>query len=260
MEQSEQNPFLVSRVTCISYYRCNAYPNYGYYLYVPKSFGTAQQPQQYALTVIVPGVDRNAETYRNLSKPYAEQNQSVLICPIFPAELGAWLGTYRLADNEHPCIEGLLAMIDEVAQHIPIEKEKFLLHGFSCGAQFAHRFFYLYPERLRCVSIGAPGDVTLLNAEKQWPEGTGGSEAIFGRAVIPEKLRKIPVQIVVGSLDDGRLGGEENPDRLTLSRNLHAAFEAHGVAAEHIIVDNVPHYGIKVLDPVFTFLSRYTKI
>jgi poly(3-hydroxybutyrate) depolymerase len=56
----------------------------------------------------------------------------------------------------------LLAMIDEVAIKYRVNKDRFLLHGFSGGGQFVHRFFYLHPKRLMGVSIGAPGRITYL--------------------------------------------------------------------------------------------------
>ena len=46
--------------------------------------------------------------------------------------------------------------------------------GFSGGAQFAHRFLYIHPGRLRAVSLGAPGLVTMLDETRAWWVGTGG--------------------------------------------------------------------------------------
>ncbi|MEJ7757326.1 MAG: hypothetical protein WKF83_14410 [Nocardioidaceae bacterium] len=43
----------------------------------------------------------------------------------------------------------LLAMVDEVAQKYHLDARRFLLHGFSGGGHFAHRFFYLHATRLQ---------------------------------------------------------------------------------------------------------------
>lgn len=56
----------------------------------------------------------------------------------------------------------LLAMVDEIAP-LPLAAGRFLMHGFSGGGHFAHRFFSLHPRRLLGASIGAPGMVTLLD-------------------------------------------------------------------------------------------------
>lgn len=69
----------------------------------------------------------------------------------------------------------LLDMIDCVASEWgSVDTRTFAIVGFSGGGQFVHRFFYLYPERVHAVSIGAPGRATPL-VDKAWPEGITGA-------------------------------------------------------------------------------------
>ena len=82
--------------------------------------------------------------------------------------------------------------------------------GFSGGGQFAHRFLYLYPERIKAVSIGAPGTVTLLDASIDWPRGIKNTQELFNRDVnLAEMGRVIGIQLVVGADDVAIHGGEE---------------------------------------------------
>lgn len=75
----------------------------------------------------------------------------------------------------------LLDMIDCVASEWgSIDTRTFAIVGFSGGGQFVHRFFYLYPERVHAVSIGAPGRATPL-IDAPWPEGIAGAPTTVAR-------------------------------------------------------------------------------
>lgn len=75
----------------------------------------------------------------------------------------------------------LLDMIDCVAAEWgSVDTRTFAIVGFSGGGQFVHRFFYLYPERVHAVSIGAPGRATPL-VDKPWPEGIRGAPTTVAR-------------------------------------------------------------------------------
>src|SRR5579863_1562975 len=54
------------------------------------------------------------------------------------------------------------------------------------------------PERLWAASIGAPGNVTVLDQTKDWSIGVGGFERHFGKPFDVAALKRVPVQMVVG--------------------------------------------------------------
>lgn len=89
-------------------------------------------------------------------------------------------------------------MIDEVAGRYGVNAERFLLYGYSGGGHFAHRFFYLHPERLKAVSIGAPGSVTLPDENHDYWVGCRNLEALFGKRLDIPAMRTVPVHQVVG--------------------------------------------------------------
>jgi hypothetical protein len=184
-------------------------PRFTYTLYVPAS----SSPQPLTLTVLIHGIQRNVEAMLDSYKEFADQNQCVLFVPLIPQgehyiELISSSGNIR-----YDLL--LLEMIDEMKNvHPMINTNKFLLHGFSAGGQFAHRFGYLHSHRLLGLSIGAPGSITLLDDTLNWPEGTRDLKSIFnGNDINFEIFKLLPIEICVGDRDR-RL---ENAERLKLN-------------------------------------------
>ena len=113
---------------------------------------------------------------------------------------------------------------------IPVDGEKFYLHGFSGGGQFAHRFFYLHPDRLAGVSIGAPGRITQLDDTPAVVAGHADLEQRFGRAIDLDALRRVPVLMVVGD-DDVETWEIDNPGE---SNWMDGAEETGGTRIERL--------------------------
>ncbi|HEX2139483.1 MAG TPA: hypothetical protein VHG33_07220, partial [Woeseiaceae bacterium] len=165
----------------------------------------------------------------------------------------------------------LHSMIDEVREELGRLEERFLLFGFSGGGQFAHRYFYLHPERLAAVSVGAPGTVTLLDDTEPWWHGVGNLERHFGTGVNLDAMRGVGVQTVIGELDaepwdidvpaDSDLwsdrrnwAGRNRRERLDA---LRASLERHGIRVEHTVVPGIGHDGYAVLESVMRFFERW---
>ena len=161
----------------------------------------------------------------------------------------------------------LLAMIDEVATAYNVDGDRVLIHGFSGGGHFAHRFFYLHPERLLACSIGAPGVVTLLDEEHDFWVGVQDLETMFGIAPDLAAMRSVAVQMVVGGddideweititpddrlwMDGADLAGGNRQNRMRL---LKESFERHGIPVRHDVIHGVTHEGAKILPAVMAF-------
>ena len=252
-------------------FACQADQRFSYCLYVPDSYDE-EGIQTYPLAVIVHGTNRTAQEYRDAFVDFAEANQCMVLAPLFPAGIiePGELSSYKfIAFHDIRFDHLLLAMVDEVADLYRVEAERFLLHGFSGGGHFAHRFFYLHPERLRGVSIGAPGLVTLLDPERDWWVGVRDLEDVFGKGLNLAAMREVPVQTVIGGEDSdtweitvepgGRywMPGANDAGRTRLDRlaSLKASFELAGIAVRHDIVPGVGHNGYAVLAPVKAFFA-----
>ncbi|MEU8635334.1 PHB depolymerase family esterase [Amycolatopsis sp. NPDC048633] len=241
-----------------------------YCLHVPENLGPRTP-----LVVVMHGTERNFLIYRDRLQPFADEHGVVVLAPLFPAGLidPADLHNYKFLEYQGIRYDhALLAMVEEVAQRYPIDPERFYLHGFSGGGQFAHRFFYLHPDRLAGVSIGAPGRITRLDDTQPWWLGTKDFEQRFGRAVDVEALRRVPVLMVVGDqdvetweitnrgepnwMDGAELTGATRVERL---RTLERDFLDHGIDVRFELVPGVAHRGSPVLPAVQEFFAELIK-
>lgn len=250
---------------------CQYDPRFSFCAYIPESFDESKR-DQYALAVIVHGSMRNAQQYRDAFLDFAEATNTIILAPLFPGGITEpWESDsykfVRVKDMEYDQV--LLAMVDEVSAHYGISGERFLLHGFSGGGQFVHRFFYLHPERLLGVSIGAPGNITDLDQTKPWYLGVSDYGEKFGTVLPLEEMRRVPVLMVIGSDDletwmindkqapfwiDGlELTGDNRVDRL---RTLRDSFEREGISVRYEELPGVSHEGFKVLPVVKDFFTH----
>jgi pimeloyl-ACP methyl ester carboxylesterase len=246
-------------------------PRFSYCTYVPPHIAQARHPMQ--LVVIVHGTGRAFVEYRDAFAEFARWNDCIVLCPLFPAGVlgdGNRDGFKHLREGDIRYDDVLLDMVDEVAEKFGCDFSRFMLFGYSGGGQFVNRFALLHPERLRAVSIGAPGSVTLLDADKNWWVGTRDMAERFGKGLDLEALRRVAVHMVVGKADletweiTHQQGGKfympgcndagcTRPERLA---TLRRSFEAAGVAVAMDVVDNVPHDGLKVVNIVQDFFAK----
>lgn len=241
-----------------------------YALYVPKDHTAQADPLP--LVVVQHGTGRSAELYRNNWKQFAIDHNCVILTPLFPAGLvePGELHSFKFLEYKGTRFdEELLHIVDEVGERFNTETERFLMHGFSGGGQFAHRFYYAHPDRLAGVSIGAPGRITELDDSLPWWLGTGGFKERFGIDIDLEALRAVPVQLVVGGEDTETweinnaggpnwMDGVEKTGRTRIERieKLRASFEAQGVMTRFDVVPGVAHKGSLVMPVVQEFMAE----
>ena len=145
--------------------------------------------------------------------------------------------------------------------------DKFNLFGFSGGGHFAHRFLYLWPDRLDAVSVGAPGSVTRIDDTRDFWLGTRNFETVFGKPLDLPAIRKVPVQLVVGACDVEEFVyppqfaafvedmGDIGKNRIERNTKLLENYQANGLDVRQTIVPKVAHDGHKVVDAVTAFFQ-----
>ncbi|MUG71041.1 alpha/beta hydrolase [Paenibacillus validus] len=250
---------------------CQYDKRFSYCTYIPANYG---QPHHaaYRLAVIVHGTGRTAQHYRDLFADFAEETNTIILAPLFPAGITepGELDSYKYVHFAGIRFDlALLSMVDEVAGKYGINADRFLLHGFSGGGQFAHRFFYLHANRLLGVSIGAPGYITYLDTSRPWHVGTGNFEQYYGVPVQLEDMRNVPVQLIIGSEDveTWEINNKDEPlwmdgidaaglTRLERIRALRDNYEREGLSVQYDEVPGVRHEGFKLLSPVKRFFSN----
>lgn len=151
--------------------------------------------------VAVHGISRNARALWDAFAPGAQACGRALLVPRFDPE--NWPQFQRI-DKVRPD----LALLDLI-HHAGPSGRKLDLFGFSGGAQLAHRFAMLYPHRLGCLHLAAPGWYCLPQPDIAWPRGwcraTGPrlrkvDAAALSRAQVSAYLA-LPVRIWVGAED-----------------------------------------------------------
>ncbi|WP_232668658.1 alpha/beta hydrolase [Pseudonocardia sp. TRM90224] len=242
---------------------------FSYCLYVP----TAHDPEgdPVPLVVLQHGTGRRGPQYRDRFAEWAEQHGALVLAPLFPAGIGDPDDLHNFKFIRYRGIrfdDVLLSMVDEVGDRFNVAADRFLLHGFSGGGQFVHRFAYLHPQRLRGLSIGAPGRITYIDPDSPWWTGLKGFEEEFGCPPRIEELRDVPVQMVVGDADvetwEINNPGDSNwmdgadahgTTRVERLQALRANFEANGITVRFDVVPGVGHSPMDVLAPVKDFFA-----
>ncbi|RMC29918.1 alpha/beta hydrolase [Paracoccus alkanivorans] len=236
-------------------FACKADPRFSYCLYVPEDLDTAGQPD---LVVAVHGTARMQFQYREAFAEFGRYNNAVVLAPLFPVGVRG----DDDADGYKYILEGdirydqvLLSMVAEVEVMLDCRFPPFLMFGFSGGGHFTHRFLILHPDKLKAVSIGAPGSVTLLDSSRDWWVGIRNLRELFGRDLDVEALRRVKVHLAVGAADvetweiQHQVGskrymeGANDAGRTRIERNnsLKTSLEQHGITVMQDIVPGVAH-------------------
>ncbi|KAF9890459.1 hypothetical protein FE257_005864 [Aspergillus nanangensis] len=260
-------------------------PRVSYALYVPPShYDASPNTTPLPLLVWVHGTGRKwTAIFGEELTTFADRTPCAILAPLFPAGLDGPndLDSYKkLYTASLRSDQALLSILDEIALRWPeIRTDKVFMMGFSGGGQFAHRFLYLYPERLAAVSVGAPGRVTRLDFSRKWPTGVADTEALFARPVNLKHIQQVAIQLVVGSEDNQIHGGKEfwawlqqhkkkaeNPQepgaldgmdqgRLQTLEDLHKAWKEDGIGSHLKIVPGISHEAGRARKHMLEFLE-----
>lgn len=176
------------------------------------------------LLIVVHGISRRAIEQIGSFAGHARQIGLTLIAPLFErAEYGQYQQVIDSRGNRADL--ALFEMVDAIASQTGCDGQRFHLFGFSGGAQFAHRFAMLHPQRVRSLSIAAAGWYTMPNADLPYPYGIG-THPLPNGAFHLERFLSIDRHVFVGSADrvrDDSLRSSEKLDRLQGTSRLERA-------------------------------------
>lgn len=249
-------------------FACQYDSRFSYCAYIPSDWNWEDEPR--TMIVVVHGSARTPQQYRDCFSEYAEKNGLIVLAPLFPCAITSFddMSSYKYVSYGGIRFDKvLLAMVDEMGRRYNVRTDRFLMHGFSGGGHFVHRFFYLHPSRLLGLSIGAPGYITVLDDSKPWHAGTKGFEQVFGTGIDLAALRSVPVQLIVGGEDTdpsdiNEKGGnwmdelaETGTNRVERIKYLYDNYKANGLNVRLDIVPGVKHWGYSVVPDVCTFFE-----
>jgi len=123
------------------------------------------------------------------------------------------------------------------------------------------------------VTIGAPGNVTLVDDNRDWWVGTRNLRDEFGVGLDLTEMRKVRVQMIVGAEDTETweitikpgdaawMEGANDAGRTRIDRlaTLKANYEKHGIAVRHDVIPGLGHEGWKAMQPVIEFFEETLK-
>ena len=250
---------------------CRLDARFSYFLYLPKGF-TQQRAADAKICVAVHGTYRDAASLKNRFAAFADATGCVILAPLFPCGIGDRqdIHNYKFIAFQGIRFDAIvLDMVEDVRESFAVAEERFALYGFSGGGQFAHRFFYLHPQRLLAAAIGAPGRASYLDNAAPWPGGTAGFARQFGSAPVITAMQAVPVGLFVGSDDTEQIDcaseGGGAPDvkygvnRLERTQALHKNYLAHGIHSTFTAVPNAAHEEDKILPAAQQFLRAKLK-
>lgn len=164
----------------------------------------------------------------------------------------------------------LLQMIDTVSREWGcVDTTTFAMAGFSGGAQLAHRFFYLHPERLHALSVGAPGRATPL-LPLQWPEGIVNAPlTTSGRAIDVTELARqtqsgdLKLQLLIGAEDTWHPvqpdGTRTAHSRFDVTMGLAKSWDEAGIKYDFEIVPDCKHEGEKIRAVAMPWMRKHVR-
>jgi len=135
--------------------------------------------------IVLHGVQRNAEEYRDEWKKYADDYNLLVICPDFSENKYPGVGYYNVGNmmnDDHesgtlqPREKWIFSVIDRVFNEVHVRSgattDTFTLFGHSAGAQFVHRYLLFSPESKakRIISANA-GWYTMPDQGVPFPYG-----------------------------------------------------------------------------------------
>lgn len=231
----------------VSFHRLAGAPDREWFQYRASTAGPGAP-----LLVIVHGIARNAVEYVFRLREAAEAAGAIVVSPHFSR---ADYGRYQqvVAPGGVRADVALDAILAEVSRTTGCRADRFHLTGVSGGAQFAHRYALLHPDRVASLSLMAAGWYTLPDPSHAWPLGTGGAPG----AVDPGRLAATRITVFVGDRDrardpslrvDPEIDSLQGRHRLARARRWTRAMRAAGCTSLSLVtLPGVSH----ALQPAF---------
>lgn len=199
--------------------------------------------------VAVHGIRRGAEEQAALFAPRAAALGRVVIAPLFDAQ--RWSRYQRLGDGAEAA---LLDLLERLGDDAVAPLDRFDLFGFSGGAQFAHRFAMLHPERIARLCVASAGWYTFADTAP-YPYGLGATASSGARAARMrsrlDAFLRLPIDVCVGARDDRRDANLRSGDALDRqqgrNRRARASRWSEALAIEAAVRGVVPHIRLAVL-------------
>ena len=174
------------------------------------------------VVLVLHGLNRNADTYRDSWKPHAEQYGFMLLVPEFteadfPGTNGYNMGNVFVAQTPDE-LEGIVSsgrlqpkglwsytvadktFADFAAKRDSTRQDRYYLYGHSAGSQYVHRLLQFVPEaRVHMAVTANAGWYTMPNPDVAWPYGLKGTPVSENDA---KRFLALPLVVLLGEKDN----------------------------------------------------------
>jgi len=182
-----------------------------YYLYLPRNKRLDRQ-----LVVSVHGWTRNSSEHIFRLSEYAEKKGVALFVPHFSKERHRHYQRLETKTGQVCVTTELHLALADVSKRFGVPTTRFNLFGFSGGAQFAHRYALMYPDRIARLALMSAGWFTMPDKNTPYPFGLAPSVSLSGRALELEGLLACPTRVFVGTHDIHRDASLNKDERIDL--------------------------------------------
>lgn len=167
---------------------------------IPDSFTAIARPDAPTL-VAVHGISRNAAEIATRFARHPQFRDVNIVAPLFERpKFGKYQQLLARRSRETPADEALFALLEALKLGVNPGRGKFMLFGFSGGAQMAHRLAILYPERVSSLCAVSAGWYLMPDAELAYPYGIGSG---CPKPVELGAFLTVPTTIMIGNRDTG---------------------------------------------------------
>jgi dienelactone hydrolase len=198
------------------------------------------------LIIVLHGVSRAAESYRDYAMPVADQLHAIVIAPHFtkeqfPAETyqrGGIVVNGKAQPREQwtfQCVHDLAALMRqrEGRANMP-----YYLLGHSAGGQILHRLAAFMPGDAKRIVAANPGSLTFPTREQPYPYGFGGLPPELGGDDQIKAYLAAPLTLYLGTADLLTKDLDASPEAMLQGKSRfergHACFEmAQSLAKKH---------------------------
>lgn len=205
-------------------------PRTRYLRYRPRETDRRRPP-----LVCVHGIGRDAHGHLAAFTDWAEATGTELLAPRFDGRRYRGYQRLRSSNRTLDPVAALDAILDETVGTRPC-----LVYGFSGGAQFAHRYALVRPQRVAGMALAAAGWYTFPSAAASFPYGLAPGRLPAAATIDFPAFMQVPKCVLVGDRDVERepslrsnrvLDREQGDNRLARATAWVAAINRAGARA-----------------------------
>lgn len=188
-----------------------------YYLYLPESLSKKTR-----VMVCIHGISRNAKEQVKAFSQQAGEEDCIIVAPYFSKKYYPGYQRLQMGSAGFTSAEALNTILCDIKKRYAINTEYFSLFGYSGGAQFAHRYAMLYPERISRLIIASAGWYTFPDRHQKYPFGLKSTQDFS--ADLSKNIGaflKLKIRVLVGELDNVNDPGLNRSKKINRQQGYH---------------------------------------